>query len=414
MRQLATMVAAFAVLTMGGVHAQTSPPQKNIASDKARPAPVAMSDGSNLVERAYWASIEGSHRVRDFEIYLNRYPNGAFTESARKRILALQHDFEEMFWKSVKTSKQMADFERHPNRFSRDQKDGRIVAFQPNDYMAPIPALPSNRVHKVIPANYVMLARRTAPVRSAPNISAKFVMRLTKGERLTVSGITDDGAWYAVMVKGHINGYVAAGFLEEPHEHAEQRMETQERRVSGSKTDISVNAPAPAGELAKSQPAGQIVSDLVSRGDDAYSAAKYAEAMSQYRQAADLGSSEANERIGYLYQNGQGVVTDYAKAMYWYRKAAKLGSAMAMNQIGVLYHQGKGVAINDQEAARWIRRAANLGNPIASGWIGYLYAKGRGVPKDCVVARTWLEKAAAAGDEHAEHWLGHNDDCAWK
>jgi TPR repeat protein len=40
--------------------------------------------------------------------------------------------------------------------------------------------------------------------------------------------------------------------------------------------------------------------------------------------------------LGWLYQNGRGVVKDYAKAREWYQKAAEAGNAYAKQALARL------------------------------------------------------------------------------
>ena len=52
-------------------------------------------------------------------------------------------------------------------------------------------------------------------------------------------------------------------------------------------------------------------------------------AMLQYRKAADQGYAFAQNNLGAMYENGQGVAKDYAQAVVWYRKAAAQGIELA-------------------------------------------------------------------------------------
>jgi TonB family protein len=81
--------------------------------------------------------------------------------------------------------------------------------------------------------------------------------------------------------------------------------------------------------------------------------------MAWYSRAADKGDSEAQNAIGYLYQQGRGVTQDYAKAMAWYRKAADQGNAQAESNIGSLYEKGLGVPQDHSEAEAWYKKAAD-------------------------------------------------------
>ena len=83
-----------------------------------------------------------------------------------------------------------------------------------------------------------------------------------------------------------------------------------------------------------------------------------AKALALYRQAADLGSTDAMLRIGYLYANGRSVPLDHAQAADWYRRAGDSGHSKAMFMIGVCYWAGRGVPEDQVEAYKWIDLAA--------------------------------------------------------
>jgi tetratricopeptide (TPR) repeat protein len=111
--------------------------------------------------------------------------------------------------------------------------------------------------------------------------------------------------------------------------------------------------------------------DARARGDDAYAKKRYAEAMKWYLKAANQGDAEAENSIGFIYDNGLGVKQDYTAALSWYRKAADHGLAKAQYNVGTDYDSGLGV------------------------------------PRDSKQARSWMEKAAAAGDQDATNWLAN-------
>ena len=63
-------------------------------------------------------------------------------------------------------------------------------------------------------------------------------------------------------------------------------------------------------------------------------------------------SNDAEENIGYMFQNGLGVQTDYAKAMSWFVEAAAHGNSNAANQLGWMYQFGQGVKLDDTQSGR--------------------------------------------------------------
>ncbi len=65
-----------------------------------------------------------------------------------------------------------------------------------------------------------------------------------------------------------------------------------------------------------------------------------------WRTLADQGYASAQDNIGLMYYNGQGVTQDYGQAVALCLKAANQGFAHAQYDLGVLYHNGQGVPRN--------------------------------------------------------------------
>jgi TPR repeat protein len=61
----------------------------------------------------------------------------------------------------------------------------------------------------------------------------------------------------------------------------------------------------------------------------AYTKGDYATALRLLRPLADQGDAGAQNGLGNMYTNGQGVPQDYAQAAFWYRKAARQSYAVA-------------------------------------------------------------------------------------
>jgi TPR repeat protein len=86
---------------------------------------------------------------------------------------------------------------------------------------------------------------------------------------------------------------------------------------------------------------------------------------------------------------------DFAAALHLWKPVAEAGHADAQNNVGLLYENGQGVPADPAEAARWYRRAAEQGHADAQLYLGALYESGRGVPQDLVRAHMWLDLSAA-------------------
>ena len=72
------------------------------------------------------------------------------------------------------------------------------------------------------------------------------------------------------------------------------------------------------------------------------------------RARAEAGDAEAQLSLGFMYLGAQ----DDAEAMRWYRRAADQGYARAQNILGVMYGNGEGVPQDYVEAHIWYNLAA--------------------------------------------------------
>ena len=102
----------------------------------------------------------------------------------------------------------------------------------------------------------------------------------------------------------------------------------------------------------------------------------------QLRQAAEQGDAEAQNKMGFMYAEGEGVPEDAREAVKWFRKAAAQRYAKAQFNLGVMYGKGEGVAEDDREAVKWYRKAAEQGYASAQSNLGNMYLRGEGVAED--------------------------------
>jgi chemotaxis protein histidine kinase CheA len=84
-----------------------------------------------------------------------------------------------------------------------------------------------------------------------------------------------------------------------------------------------------------------------------------------YRKAAEQGYASAQNSLGWVYENGQGVKQDYKKAVYWYRKAAEQSNNYAQSNLGTMYRDGKGVEQNYNKSVYWYTMAIVDGSVTA-------------------------------------------------
>ncbi|WP_161554641.1 tetratricopeptide repeat protein [Ereboglobus luteus] len=74
--------------------------------------------------------------------------------------------------------------------------------------------------------------------------------------------------------------------------------------------------------------------------------------------AAQLGHTAANFRLGKIYADGTETPRDYAKALKYYKTAALAGDATAQHNIGAMLSSGRGVKRDYTEGLAWLIIAA--------------------------------------------------------
>ena len=96
-------------------------------------------------------------------------------------------------------------------------------------------------------------------------------------------------------------------------------------------------------------------------GVDAYERGDYETALKEWRPLANQGLAVAQNNLGWMYDQGEGVAQDYTEAMKWYRLAEDQGNAAAQNNLGAMYINGEGVRRNYVQAYMWLSLAAKQG-----------------------------------------------------
>lgn len=97
--------------------------------------------------------------------------------------------------------------------------------------------------------------------------------------------------------------------------------------------------------------------DIMADAKDAFLDGDYAAALDLYREAADDGDAEAENKVGLFYANGWGVDRDPKRAMHWFHKADEDGSGHAEKNLAVMrrrlhvgyYHQAHFLVADERE-----------------------------------------------------------------
>src|SRR5437867_50409 len=129
-------------------------------------------------------------------------------------------------------------------------------------------------------------------------------------------------------------------------------------------------------------------------------------AIAKIQAGAEANNPEAQLKLGWLYDNGEGVPRDQEQAFRWWLKAAEQGQPVARYNVGLMYSSGRGVAQDYAEAGNWWRKTTQPMDVLATYQLGWLVATGSGVPKDYSDARNWWITAAERGYEVAKRELG--------
>ena len=121
--------------------------------------------------------------------------------------------------------------------------------------------------------------------------------------------------------------------------------------------------------------------------------------------SANQGNPKAQSNLANCYENGEGAKKDLKKAAMLYLKAASQGFASAQDTLGYYYSNGMGVKTDHAQAVNWFRKAAEQNLPVGQYNLAVMYQNGQGVAKDDDKAIEWFKKAADQGYLPAQNKL---------
>lgn len=133
--------------------------------------------------------------------------------------------------------------------------------------------------------------------------------------------------------------------------------------------------------------------DMAEHCEDDSMRAKY------YNKAANLGNAVAMNRLGYMFEHGEGVSQNLPKAIELYKIAAQKGNRGAQHNLGFLYYTGNGVIKDLAKAFSLFQYAALQDNAGSQNNLGVMYEYGQGVKRDLQKAVQWYKRAADNGSE---------------
>ncbi len=169
------------------------------------------------------------------------------------------------------------------------------------------------------------------------------------------------------------------------------------RLVAGAPLPPALAHPKPG-------PVDPLADSIYQRGDRAFQAQDYRRALPDISEAARRGSPKAQNVLGMMYEDGQGVARDPGRARVFYEQSAAQGYRAAQFALGSLYEYGTGVQKNSEMAAALFQLAAEQRLGVAEAELGMLYELGEGVPRDRKKAIYWLSMSGSQGDGRAQ-WI---------
>jgi clan AA aspartic protease (TIGR02281 family) len=152
--------------------------------------------------------------------------------------------------------------------------------------------------------------------------------------------------------------------------------------------------------------AGTTFAGPLEDADAAYNRIDYGTALRLWRQLADQGNPQAQNKLGEMYLNGlvepsKGELVNCTEALKLFGIAANHGLAAAQYNLGRLYERGWCVSTDLGKARKFYRKAADQGDRDAASALWEIYEYGLGVRRDPAAAERWYSLANVNGQTAA-------------
>lgn len=160
----------------------------------------------------------------------------------------------------------------------------------------------------------------------------------------------------------------------------------------------------------------------ISLAEECVSKKAYNLAYESFMRAADLGLSDAKNRIEEIYSEAYNYYWEqknYKDAIAILEPFAEAGHIKSMNSLGSILVDGQNlgnqnVYIDYQKGFHWHMKAAEAGYAFAMSNVGWCYENGRGVEKNLEVALEWYQKALDNGYQKDDWIIEHITNCQVK
>ena len=178
---------------------------------------------------------------------------------------------------------------------------------------------------------------------------------------------------YSQLVIAEI--YESGGYTQEALKWYEKLADSGNTQAAGKVRELKAKMTAPKPRAPRQQgitpskddtsTSSAMVQEWYEWGCDFLDSKNYSEAVKYFRLAANENYAPAQDKLGWMYQNGWGVTRSYSEAYQQYKKAAEQGNKEAQASLGYLYYKGLGVKRDLQQALYWYGKSAEQGNTTA-------------------------------------------------
>ncbi|QOW10250.1 sel1 repeat family protein [Kaistella flava (ex Peng et al. 2021)] len=138
----------------------------------------------------------------------------------------------------------------------------------------------------------------------------------------------------------------------------------------------------------------QSAEELNIQSKDLLQKGKYKEALPVLKQAANLGSGEAQYNLGYFLQNAVGTEQNISEAIKWYNKSSDNNFNDGHYAMMMAYGNGEGVEQDSEKAFNYALKCANNNDSTCMWNVVDCYVTGNGTDKNIDEFKRWILKLA--------------------
>jgi len=177
---------------------------------------------------------------------------------------------------------------------------------------------------------------------------------------------------------------------------------------SKKKSEVKQNPPKKDPVVKKKVPTEPTAEVLYGQAMNEFNRTNFDEALDLFKRSAEKGYAPAQNALGEMYKDGEGVTQNYNTALQWFRKAAEKGNADGEYNYGDMYYHGYSVTQNYSTAYKWFSKsvAKSTAPAFAHAHIGDMYYHGYYLSENKAEALKWYINAGEKGEPYAQNAIG--------